>query len=133
MKDRNELTVSVIRMLLAEIRNREIELRNPATNEDVLGVLQSQAKKRRESVAQFSTFGRQDLADREAEELKVIEGYLPPKMTAQALSAAIAETIKETGAASPADFGKVMKAVMAKVRHSASGEEVSRKLKEILK
>jgi uncharacterized protein YqeY len=120
-------------MVKAAIMNKEVEKGRGLEDPEVLQVLASLVKQRRDSIEQFSKAGRADLVDKETAELRVLEEYLPPAATAVEIDAAVAAAIAETGAASAKDVGKVMKAVMPKLAgKNADGrtinEAVRRKL-----
>ena len=133
MKARDALRLSTLRMLKAAMVNKGVEKRRDLEDAEILQVVSSLVKQRRDSVEQFSKAGRTDLAEKETAEIVVLEEYLPPAATAEEIDAAIAAAITETGAASPKDIGKVMKAVMPKLAgKNADGrtinESVRRKL-----
>jgi uncharacterized protein YqeY len=104
--------VAVLRLLKTAIKNRQVELLRPLTEAEVLDVVGRQAKQRRESIEQFSAAGRMDLADKEERELAILKDYLPQALSPEELEAAVVKAIAETGASTPKDMGKVMKAVM---------------------
>lgn len=115
MRSHDPVTLSSLRMLKAALTNREIE-RGRALNEDEsLQVVASLVKQRRDSIAQFTSGGRQDLADKESAEIVVLERYLPPAADPAIVERAVAEAVAETGATSAKDMGRVMKAAMAKL------------------
>lgn len=108
MRNRDAELRDTIRFLLSAVKNVEIDKRQPLTEEEELAVLRSQAKQRRDSIEQFRAGGRDDLADREAAQLEILEGYLPQQMTDAELDAFVREGIEETGAETPKDMGRVM-------------------------
>ncbi len=124
--------LSVLRGLKSDFKYKQIELGKPLTDADMIAVLSTNAKKRRESIEQFRTGGREDLAHKEEQELKVISGYLPEQLTEERLRQIITETITETGADSPQKMGLVMKALMPKIKGQADGKLVSRLVTELL-
>lgn len=132
LKSRDELKVSVIRMIKASLKNKEIEKMGPLTDDDVIAVLSTMAKQRRESVEQFTAAGRTDLADKEKKELEIIQSYLPAQLSPKELDDIIIAGIKESNAASPADMGKVMKVVMPRIKGAADGKVVNQRVKELL-
>ncbi|OGE76050.1 MAG: hypothetical protein A3C85_01870 [Candidatus Doudnabacteria bacterium RIFCSPHIGHO2_02_FULL_48_21] len=132
LKQKDTRKVSVLRMINAEIKNLEIEMRKDAVDADVLKVLNSSAKKHQDSITQFQSGGRLDLVEQEQAELKIIQEYLPEQLGDAELDALIEGAIKETGASSAADFGKAMKTLMPKIQGRANGQIVSQKLKEKL-
>ena len=133
MKAKDAARLSALRMVKAAIMNKEVEKGRGLEDAEVLQVLGSLVKQRRDSIDQFAKAGRTDLVDKETAEIAVLETYLPPGATADEIDAAVAAAIAETGAASPKDMGKVMKAVMPKLAgKNADGrtinEAVRRKL-----
>ena len=115
MKARDAPRLSALRMLKAAIMNKGIEKGHDLDDAEVMQVVSSLVKQRRDSIDQFSKAGRTDLVDKETAEVAVLEAYLPPAATPEEIDAAVAAAIAETGAASPRDMGKVMKAVMPKL------------------
>jgi uncharacterized protein YqeY len=120
-------------MLKAAIMNKGIEKSHDLDDAEVLQVVSTLVKQRRDSIDQFSKAGRTDLVDKETAEIAVLEQYLPPAVSAADIDAAVAEAIVETGAASIKDIGKVMKAVMPRLAGKnadgrAVNEAVRRKL-----
>ena len=114
MKSKEAERLSVLRMMKAAIRNKEIDSRHELEDDQAVQVLVSLIKQRKDSVEQFTRGGRMDLADKEAAEIKVIEGYLPTAVDEEEIRNVIDAVIRETGAASIKDMGKVMKACMAR-------------------
>jgi uncharacterized protein YqeY len=115
MKAKDAGRLSALRMLKAAVMNKEVEKGRNLEDAEVLQVVASLVKQRRDSIEQFSKAGRSDLVDKETAEIGVLETYLPPAVSPAEIDAAVAEAIAETGAASPKDMGKVMKAVMPKL------------------
>jgi uncharacterized protein YqeY len=114
MKAKETDRLSVLRMMKAAIRNKEIDLRQDLDNAQVQQVLLTMIRQRKDSVEQFSKGGRADLSDKEAAEIKVIEQYLPAAVTDEEISSAIESVIAETNATSLKDMGKVMNDCMAR-------------------
>lgn len=129
---RDEIKVSTLRLLLSEVKNEEISRGNSLSDEDIISVVQKEAKKRKEAATSFRSGGRQDLAVREESELKVLESYLPVQLSNEELTKVVSETITELGAIGMADMGKVIGAVMGKVKGKADGGTVSGLVKEKL-
>ena len=123
MRTQARQRLSALRMLKAALVNREVEKGRPLDDNESRQVVTAVVKQRRDSIEQFTRGGRQDLADKEAAEIAVLESYLPAAADPAAVERAVIETIAETGAASPKDIGRVMKAVMAKL----SGQNVDGK------
>ena len=115
MKARDQASLSALRMLKAAIMNKGVEKGRDLEDAEVLQVVSSLVKQRRDSIEQFSKAGRTDLVDKETGEIAVLERYLPPAASAEDIDAAVAAAIAESGATSPQDMGKVMKAVMPKL------------------
>ncbi len=132
MKASDRLKVATLRMVKASLKNREIDKGAPLTDDDVIGVLSTLAKQRRESITEFERGGRKDLAEREREELAVIQGYLPEQLSEEEIKELVLQAIKETGASSPRDVGKVMKCLMPKVKGRADGRVVNQMVREQL-
>lgn len=125
---REELKTSVLRLLLSAINYYEIEKGGAgyeATEEDVLTVIQNQAKQRRDSIEEFKKANRQELVDKETKELEILNTYLPAQMNEEEITKLVTEAISETSATSMADMGKVMGVLMPKVKGKADGNLVS--------
>lgn len=131
-RNREAEKVSALRMILAAVHNQEIEKKRAATDEDVVSVLSAQRKKHLDSIAQFRQGERLDLVAREEAELAITKSYLPAELSSEELRAIVKEAITETGAATAADFGKVMKMVMARARGRADGTALANLVKEAL-
>ena len=133
MKGKDELRLSVLRMVKTALKNKEIEKIRALEDGESLAVLQTLVKQRRESVEQFTKGGRKDLADKETKEIAIVEGYLPAAPTDAELSAAINVAIAETGANSPKQMGAVIKAAKAKLEgKTVDGKVLSDKVRERL-
>lgn len=115
MRRQDAPRLSALRMLKAALMNREVEKSRALDDAESRQVVSSLVKQRRDSIEQFDKAGRQDLVDKETAEIAVLEQYLPPPLDAAALERAVADAIAETGAASPKDMGRVMKATMARL------------------
>lgn len=114
-----------IRLLTAALKQREVDERKVLTDADVLAVIEKMIKQRRDSIAQFEQGGRQDLADREKQELTLLQAYMPQAMGDDEVAAAVAAAVAETGAAGPADMGKVMAVLKPKLAGRADMAKVS--------
>ncbi|MBU3957168.1 GatB/YqeY domain-containing protein [Patescibacteria group bacterium] len=132
LKDKKEVEVSTLRLLLSEIHNQEIAKQAELTEEDFIEVVQKEIKKRKEAIEAYQKGKRDDLVAKEKEELKILNKYLPQQMSSQELEASIQSVIKEIDASSMSDFGRVMGAVMAKVRGRVDGKAVSESVKKAL-
>jgi uncharacterized protein YqeY len=126
MKAQDAPRTSTLRMVKAAVMNREIEKGGEMDDEEMMKLLRSLVKQRRDSVEQYEKAGRQDLADKEKTEIDVIEAYLPQAAAREEIEAAVTAAIAETGAGSIKDMGKVMKAAQAALTgKSADGRTVS--------
>ncbi len=126
MKTKDAARLSALRMLKAAIMNKGVEKGRDLDDAEVLQVVSTLVKQRRDSIEQFSNAGRVDLVDKETAEITVLEHYLPPAASAGEIDAAVIAAIAETGASSPKDMGKVMKAVMPRLAgKNADGRAVS--------
>jgi uncharacterized protein len=133
MKAKDQARLVPLRMLKAAFMNREVEKGRALDENESRQVVASLVKQRRDSIDQFLKGGRKDLADKETAEIAILEGYLPPALDEADLERAVSEAVASTGATSPKDMGKVMKAVMAglagkTVDGKAVNELVRRKL-----
>jgi uncharacterized protein YqeY len=115
MRRQDRVRLSALRMLKAAMMNREVEKGRALDDADALQVVTSLVKQRKDSIEQFGNAGRQDLVDKETAELAILETYLPPAVDPAVIERAVAEAISETGATSPKDMGRVMKATMARL------------------
>lgn len=129
-KDKDRL--GTIRLIMAAIKQREIDERTTLSDTEILAVLDKMIKQRRDSISQFEQAGRQDLADKEAAEVAVIQGYLPPALSEGEIEAVIAQAIAASGGASQQDIGKIMGLVKPRLQGRADMGLVSRKIKEKL-
>lgn len=116
MKARDELRLSVLRMVKAALKNREVEKMRPLDEAEGIQLLQSLLKQRRESVEQFTKGGRPELAEKETQEMAVLESYLPAAPSTEEIEHAIAAAIAETGASSAKQMGAVVKAARARLQ-----------------
>ena len=126
MKAKDAARLSALRMMKAAITNKGVEKGHDLEDAEVLQVLASLVKQRRDSIEQFSKAGRTDLVDKETAEVVILQEYLPAAASPEEIDAAVAAAIAETGASTPKDMGKVMKAVMPKLAgKSADGKAVN--------
>ena len=133
MKARDASRLSALRMLKAAVMNKGVEKGRDLEDAEILQVVSSLVKQRRDSIEQFTNAGRTDLVEKETAELKVLQAYLPAAATPEEINAAVAEAIAETGASSPKDMGKVMKAVMPKLAgKNADGKAVNEAVRRTL-
>jgi len=130
LRAQESLKLSVLRMMKAALMNKKVELGKAVDDLEALAVLRTLAKQRRESVEAFRKGGRDDLADKEEAEIKIVEAYLPAAASVEDIDAAVAAAIAETGASAAKDLGKAMKAAMAKLAgKNADGKRVSEKVR----
>lgn len=133
MKARDAARLTALRMLKAALMNKSVEKNRDLEPSEELQVVSSLVKQRRDSVEQFVAGGRHDLADKEKAEIVILETYLPPSVSVEALDAAVTRAIADTGAVGPKDMGKVMKAVMALLAgKTIDGKQVSALVKQKL-
>ncbi len=132
MKAKDGDRVSVLRLVLAAVKNREIELKSELDDDQTLAEIMSAAKRRKESIEAFKEGGREDLVLKEGKELAILEEYLPEQLSSEELKSLIQGAIESTGASSPGDIGKVMKVIMPEVQGKADGKVVNMIVKELL-
>ncbi|OGV89984.1 aspartyl-tRNA amidotransferase [Microgenomates group bacterium RBG_19FT_COMBO_39_10] len=132
LKEKKENVVSTLRLLLAEIHNQEIAKQSQLSEEEIIGLIQKEIKQRKESIEAYQKGKRSDLVAKEKEELATLNKYLPQQLSAEELETMVQSVIKEIGASGLGDFGKVMGAVMAKVKGQADGQTVSEAVKKVL-
>ena len=150
LKTKRELAASTLRMLNAAILNKEKEKRykiakaepeltekelikkSQLIDEEVIDVISSEAKKRKEAILEFEKGGREDLVKKEKKEMEILEKYLPEQLSEEEIRKLIKETIKKVGAKEQKDIGKVMAELMPKLKGKADGSLVSKIVKELL-
>jgi uncharacterized protein YqeY len=134
MRAKDSVKLSVIRMFMAAIKNTEITKKVAKLEDsDVIQVAQKMIKEHRESIAQFEKGGRADLVEKEKAELEILQKYVPAQMSEEETLSTVKAVIQELGAVSKADTGKVMKAVMEKVKGKADGKLISQLVMSLLK
>jgi uncharacterized protein YqeY len=129
MREKNAVTLSVVRLLKSAIKYREIELAKTLEDAEIHGVIAGEIKRRRDAAEQYRAGNRADLADREEAEIQVLQGWLPAQLTLDELRAKVEEVIRRVGAAGPKDLGAVMKALLPEVQGKAEGKTVSELVK----
>lgn len=129
MLARDKARLGTIRLLMAEIKQREVDTRIELNDEDILAVVTKMVKQRRDSISQFEAAGRQDLADKESAEIVVLQEFLPQQLTSDQIAALIEQAITESGAAVMADMGKVMAVLKPKIQGRADVGAVSAQVK----
>jgi uncharacterized protein YqeY len=125
MKSGDKFRLQTIRMVRASIKNQEIELRRPLEDNDTLSILSRELKQRRDSLLDFERGGREDLVSQVKAEIEIITEYLPKQLSEEEVKAIVEQTMLETGASSKADLGKLMGALMPKVKGLADGKIVN--------
>ena len=132
MKARDSETRDAIRYVLSAVKNAEIEKRGELTEEEELKLIRSQVKQRQDSIEQFRAGGRDDLADKEESQVKILERYLPQQMSDEELEAFVREGIAESGAESPKDMGKVMGLLTPRAEGRVDGRRLSTAVRNAL-
>ena len=132
LRARDSLRLSTIRLLLAALKNAQIEAMHPLSDEEATAVLRKQARMRHEAIEQYRKGGREDLASKEEAELAVIESYLPAAATEDQIRAVVREVIGATGASGPKDMGVVMRTTMSRLGGRADGRQVQGLVREEL-
>jgi uncharacterized protein YqeY len=132
MRAKDTLRLGAIRMLLAAVKQKEVDERIEPTDAIVVAIIEKSIKQRKDSIAQFTLAARQDLIDQETAELKVLEVYMPAQMSDADIAAAVAQAKLETGAVSAQDMGKLMGALKAKLAGKADMTKVSAAVKAAL-
>jgi uncharacterized protein len=132
MRARQTERLSAIRMLLAACKQREVDERIVLDDAAVIGIVDKLIKQRKDSIAAFSQAGRTDLVDKESAEIKVLEAYLPQRLSVEQITSEVARIVAETGAKGPADMGKVMGAAKAQLAGKADMAMVSAAVKQAL-
>jgi uncharacterized protein YqeY len=135
MKEREagKQRLSVIRMVWAAIRNKEIDTKKELDDNEVCGLLMKEVKQREDSITEFKKANRTDLVEANEQEIAILKKYLPEQLSDEDLKAIVQETIAATGAKTMKDMGKVMGAVMAKAKGRAEGGKISAFVRELLK
>lgn len=132
-KEKNELELLVLRGVNSAIHNKEIDKKEELTNEEIVAVLMSEAKKRKEAIVEFKKGEREDLVEKEQKELEILKKYLPEQINDDQIKEEAKKIIEEVGAVGPQDTGKVMAALMPKLKGKAEGGVVSKIVSELLK
>ncbi|MBB6675575.1 GatB/YqeY domain-containing protein [Cohnella nanjingensis] len=132
MRAQDKFRLTTIRMIRAAVKNQEIELRRPLEDNEVLDILSREVKQRKDSLQEFGKAGRDDLASTVAAEIDIITEYLPKQLDEEEIKAIVTQTIQETGASSKADMGKLMGALMPKVKGRTDGKLVNQIVQQFL-
>ncbi|MEC9492611.1 GatB/YqeY domain-containing protein [Flexistipes sp.] len=130
MKDKNQIALGAVRMLRSEIRNAEIEKSGDLNDDEIVKLVSTAVKKRKDSASQYKEAGREDLASKELEEIKVLEKYMPEQLSEDEIRSIVKNEISKLDSPDKKYFGQVMKAVMAEVGNKADGKVVNRIVKE---
>ena len=128
-KKQDKVRLSTMRMVKAALHNKEIDLHRDLNETEVLQLLSSMVKQRKDSIDQFSRGGREDLVKKEEQELQIIQSFMPQQLSEEALDAEIEKAIQEVNASSAKDMGNVMKVLMPRLTGKADGKTVSERLK----
>ncbi|MBP1999162.1 uncharacterized protein YqeY [Paenibacillus shirakamiensis] len=132
MRSKDKFKLSTIRMVRATIKNLEIDLKRTLDDNEVLDILSREIKQRKDALQEFQKAGRDDLTASLVDEIKIIAEYLPEQLTEEEIKVIVQQTIQESGASSKADIGKVMSALMPKVKGRADGRLVNQAVQELL-
>ena len=132
MKSSDSLKTSVLRMVKAAIKNKQVEKRKELSDEEIISVISTLTKQRRESIDLFSKGGREDLAEKERQELAILQLYLPGQLSPEDLDRIIMEAISESSAEGVKDIGKIMRLIMPRVQGAADGKVVNQRVRELL-
>jgi uncharacterized protein YqeY len=132
LKASESAKVSILRMVKAAVKNKQIEKGRELTDDEIVLVLSSMVKQGRESIAQFTKGGRMDLARNEEREVAILQAYLPQQLSPEELDRIILDAIKQTAARTPQDMGKIMRVLMPRVKGVADGKYVNQRVKELL-
>jgi len=133
MRNKEADKLSILRMVLAVVQNKEKEKRDELNDQEVLSVISSEVKKHKDSIEQYGKGNRQDLVDQEKKELDILMEYMPEQMPEDEVKKIISEKIKELGASGPQDTGKVMDAIMGQLKGKTDGNLVNKIVQEELK
>ena len=133
MRARDREKTSTLRMAISELKKEEIDTREEITDEVSIKILQRMIKQRKESMSQFNEAGRDELADKEASEIKILEEFLPDQLGEEEIKEIVANVINDSGASSPQDMGQVMGLLKSKFQGNADMGVVSKIVKEALK
>lgn len=132
LKASDERKISVLRMVKAAVKNRQIEKGEELTDDEIVSVLATMVKQGRESIEQFTKGGRTDLAKKEEVEVSILQAYMPSQLSNDEIDKIILDAIKEASAEGPQDMGKVMRVLMPRVKGAADGRYVNQRVKDML-
>ena len=132
LKEKNEVKLSTLRMLGSEIHNAQIDSKEELGDEEVIKIIQKEAKKRKDAIEAYEKAGALERLEQEKQELAILQEYLPEEMGDEEIKTIIQESISQLGAKGPEDMGKVMGVVMGKTKGRADGNKVSSLVRELL-
>ncbi|WP_068784920.1 GatB/YqeY domain-containing protein [Paenibacillus phocaensis] len=132
MKSQDKFKLSTIRMVRATMKNLEIDLKRTLNDNEVLDILSREIKQRKDALQEFEKAGRDDLAEQVKAEAEILAVYLPEQLSEEEIKVIVQQTIQETGASSKAEIGKVMSALMPKVKGRADGKLVNQTVQQLL-
>jgi uncharacterized protein len=132
LKSKNEKLLSILRLVRSAIKNIEIEKHGPASDEDIIEILQREIKQHKETIEALKLAGRNESIALQEQEISVLSSYLPAQLSSSEIREVIEKVIQETQAESISDVGKVMGAIMPQVKGRATGDEVGRMVRDIL-
>ncbi|WP_340025200.1 GatB/YqeY domain-containing protein [Paenibacillus sp. FSL K6-1096] len=132
MKSKDKFTLSTIRMVRSTIKYLEIDLKRPLDDNEVLDILSREIKQRKDALQEFEAAGREELAATTKAEIEIIIKYLPEQLSEEEIKVIVQQTIQETGASSKSDMGKLMSALMPKVKGRADGKLVNQVVQQFL-
>ena len=132
MKDKQQVKVSTLRLLLSEIRNKQIEKQAEVTDEEIIALMRKAVKQRQETIESYQKVKRDDLAQKEKEEMLFLSSYLPQELSASEVEKVVKKVISEIGATGQQDFGKVMSGVMSKLKGHIDGAKVAEAVKKLI-
>lgn len=133
LKNKDSVKLNTLRFLMSVIKNQEIDNKKELTDDEITDIVSREIKKRKESVKLYLEGGRHELADKENEEIKILERYLPEQLSSEELETIIKSCINEIGAETKSDMGKVMSLVMSRVKGKAQGSDISLVVSKLLK
>jgi uncharacterized protein len=133
LKKTDRLRLSVLRLVKAAVKNQQIDKGRELQDEEILAIISTLVKQRRESIEQFAKGGRDDLVMQEKQELKILQSYLPAQLPAEKIDEMILQAINESAAETETDMGKVMKILAPRIKGVADGKLVNNRVREILR
>ena len=132
MKDKQEIKVSTLRLLVSEIRNKQIEKQEEPNDEEIIALIRRAVKQRQEAIDSYQKGNRNDLVEKENSEMVILSSYLPQELSASEVEKVVKEVIDELKAVGQQDFGKVMNGVMNKLKGKVDGAKVAQAVKKLI-